>query len=251
MNTTSLTSFATFGALAIGALPITAAMRGLDGRDQTHRRAGRSLRTLARAAVGTTGTWDFSVEGAPPADLEQRPCVVVANHVSVADPFLLAHLPFDLRFVAKAELFRTPLIGWLLRLGGDIPVERGDRVSAVAMTDACVATLRGGLSVMIFPEGTRSRDGALGPFRDGAFRIAVAAGARVLPVALHGTRDCVDSHGLRRARARAEILPSIETVGRSVAQVRDRTRTALARAFSRGARTTETIDDFFLGCPGR
>jgi 1-acyl-sn-glycerol-3-phosphate acyltransferase len=234
MNTTSVTRFATFGALAVGALPVTATLRGLELGDPTHRRAGRSLRRLARAVVAATGTWDFAVEGTLPDDLDRRPCVVVANHCSLADPFLLAHLPTDLRFVAKDELFHTPLVGWLLRLGGDIPVRRGDHASAVAMTAACVETLRRGLSVMIFPEGTRSRTGELGRFRDGAFRIALATGARIVPVALHGTAACVDQHGPRVAVARAEILPPEAPAG-DVDELRDRTRIAIAGALARRA----------------
>lgn len=232
MNVTSLSMYAAFGVLAAGALPVTAALRGLAPGDATHRRAGRSLRTLGRAIVRTTHAWRFAVEGAPPPDLAQRPCVVVANHASLADPFLLSHLPFDQRFVAKEELFRVPLVGWLLRLAGDIPVRRGDHASALAMERACVATLARGLSVTIFPEGTRSRDGDLRTFHGGAFRIALAAGVRILPVALHGTADCIVAGHPSRARARAEILPPIETAGRTADELRDQARRLIADALS-------------------
>lgn len=236
MNATTLSMYTAFGVLSTGALPVTAALRGLDPRDATHRRAGRSLRTLARAIVRTTHAWSFRVDGTPPADLDRQPCVVVANHVSLADPFLLAHLPFDQRFVAKQELFGIPLVGWLLRLAGDIPIRRGDHDSALAMERACVTTLAHGLSVTIFPEGTRSADGSLGRFRSGAFRIALAARARILPVVLHGTEDCIVDGRPARARASAEILAPIETHARSVDDVRAQTRGVIEQALARRAR---------------
>lgn len=227
--------YAAFGVMSTGALPVTAALRGLDRHDATHRLAGRSLRTLGRVIVRTTHAWKFSVDGTPPHDLVRRPCVVVANHASLADPFLLSYLPFDQRFVAKEELFRVPLVGWLLRLAGDIPIRRGDCASASAMERACVTTLAHGLSVTIFPEGTRSRDGALGAFKNGAFRIATATGARILPVALHGTAACIVDGRTARAHACAEILPAIESDGSSVEELRDHAHRVIADALARRA----------------
>lgn len=238
MNATALSMYAAFGVMSTGALPVTAALRGLEPGDVTHRLAGRSLRTLGRVIVRITHAWQFRVEGTPPPDLDRRPCVVVANHASLADPFLLSHLPFDQRFVAKEELFRLPLVGWLLRLAGDIPIRRGDHASAIEMERECVTTLAHGLSVTIFPEGTRSKDGTLRAFRNGAFRIATIAGARILPVALHGTAACIVDGRPRRARARAEILAPIETDGCTADEVRDRTRRVLEEALARGTSTT-------------
>ncbi|HLL25508.1 MAG TPA: lysophospholipid acyltransferase family protein [Kofleriaceae bacterium] len=232
MDRTTLSMYAAFGVLSAGALPITAALRGLHRGDPTHRRAGRSLRTLGRAIVRATNAWDFSVSGAPPADLDRRPCVIVANHASLADPFLLSHLPFDQRYVAKQELFEIPLVGWLLRLAGDIPIRRGDHESAVAMERACITTLEHGLSVTIFPEGTRTKDGTLGSFRNGAFRIAKAVGVRVLPVALRGTAGCIVDGRPRRARGHAEMLAPIESSGRSIEELRDLTRAVIANALA-------------------
>ena len=242
MDATALSMYAAFGVMSTGTLPITAALRGLHPGDTTHRLAGRSLRTLGRMIVRVTRAWNFGVEGAPPADLDKRPCVVVANHASLADPFLLSHLPLDQRFVAKEELFRLPLVGWLLRLAGDIPIRRGDHASAVEMERACVTTLANGLSVTIFPEGTRSNDGALREFRNGAFRIALTAGARVLPVALHGTAACIVDGRPRSAVARAEILPAIDSAGRTVDELRDRTRRVIKDALERRVADARRIE---------
>lgn len=241
MDVTALSMYAAFGVMSTGALPITAALRGLDPGDTTHRLAGRSLRTLGRVIVRTTHAWNFGVEGAPPADLDRRPCVVVANHASLADPFLLSHLPLDQRFVAKEELFRLPVVGWLLRLAGDIPIRRGDHASAVAMESACVTTLAHGLSVTIFPEGTRSTDGRLRPFRSGAFRIATTAGVRILPVALHGTSACIVDGRPKRARARAEILAPIETDGCTVDELRDHAHRVIEDALARRAAAVHDV----------
>jgi 1-acyl-sn-glycerol-3-phosphate acyltransferase len=247
MNTTALSMYAAFGVMSTGALPVTAALRGLDHGDATHRLAGRSLRTLGRMIVRTTHAWSFGVDGTPPDDVDTRPCVVVANHASLADPFLLCHLPLDQRFVAKEELFRLPLVGWLLRLAGDIPIRRGDHASAVEMESACVTTLANGLSITIFPEGTRSKDGVLHEFRNGAFRIAVSAGARILPVALHGTAACIVDGHPRRAVARAEILPAIDSAGRTIAELRDATHRVLQDALDR--RATAAREAAATDCP--
>lgn len=211
MQAIALYSYAEFGVVASSFLPAVLLARACEGRDPTHRLAGRVLRRMARAVVAGSPLWRFSIEGTPPSDIGERPYVVVANHASLADPFLLAHLPWDMRFVAKEELFQLPLLGWLLKLGGDIPVRRGDRRSADDMLQACRATLARGLSVMLFPEGTRSPPGGLGHFKRGAFEIAIAERVPVLPIALHGTERCVGLGGLTRATASAQILAPIDT----------------------------------------
>lgn len=224
-----------FSVAILAWLPVMALVAATTSADPTRRIRGRWLRRLATLTSGATPIWRFSFTGEAPADIGKKPYVVVANHESVADPFLLSHLPWDMRWVAKDELFRPPLVGWLLRLGGDIPVRRGRGGSVRAMRAACLETLRHDLPVMIFPEGTRSQDGDLLPFRDGAFELAIEAGVPVLPVALSGTRDCMrkGSLGLGWARARARILPPISTDGlrlEDAPALRDRTRDAIAAA---------------------
>jgi 1-acyl-sn-glycerol-3-phosphate acyltransferase len=96
--------------------------------------------------------------------------VVVSNHESFADILLISHLPWEMKWLSKAELFRIPVMGWMMWLAGDIPVKRGFGPSAVEAMERCREALRRRVSVMIFPEGTRSRTAELLPFRDGAFR---------------------------------------------------------------------------------
>jgi 1-acyl-sn-glycerol-3-phosphate acyltransferase len=226
-------SFAEFGLFSAGWLPIMATLRGLS-RDPVHRREGRALRRLARVITRVTPLWRFDVIGAPPPDIGHRGYVVVANHASYADPFALSHLPWDMRFVAKRELFAAPLVGWLLKLAGDIPLARGDRDSASEMLAACRQTLAQGLSVMIFPEGTRTRDGALGVFKTGAFRVAIEAEAPILPVVLHDTAACTPARGgIGFARAEVEVLPPIESRQRGLDSLRAEARNAISTALQR------------------
>ena len=210
-----------FTACAVGWLPVLATTSVAHRHDNVPRHAGRSLRRFARTTSALTPLWKFTVEGERPVDIDARPYVVISNHMSTADPFLLSWLPWDMQWVVKEELFRVPLVGWLLRLGGDIPLRRGKGESVRAMLSTCRHALRHGLSIMIFPEGTRSGDGAVRPFKDGGFQLAIEEGAPILPIAIAGTRRCMPkgSHWAGRARAVARILEPIETRGMTLADV--------------------------------
>jgi 1-acyl-sn-glycerol-3-phosphate acyltransferase len=228
-------TYAEFAACTVAWLPIMLATRLAHRRDATPRVPGRWLRRLARVSTRLSPTWHFTVEGKGPPDIAQRPYVVIANHESSADPFLLSFLPWDMRWVAKEELFRVPLVGWLLRLAGEVPIRRGDKDSAERMMAICRDTLAKGLSVMIFPEGTRSRDGELLPFKDGAFQLAIAAQVPVLPVCIEGTRACLPkgSPWLGNADASVRILSPIPTAGMSpddVPRLRELARRRLSEA---------------------
>ena len=159
--------------------------------------------------------------------------MVVANHQSTADPWLLSSLRWDMRWIAKASLFRAPVIGWLMRLGGDLEVVRGQGASVKAMLAEARATLARGMSLMIFPEGTRSPDGELGRFKDGAFELAIASGAPILPVVVDGTHHCrpKGSWWFGEADAVAKVLPPIATEGLTMADVpalREQVRATIA-----------------------
>lgn len=120
-----------------------------------------------------------------------RPFVIAANHISNMDPVFLVLTVFDWRrlyILAKEELFRNPLVGWFLRCMGAVSIERGkgDTSTLDRVTDAC----RRGRGVLIFPEGTRTRTGSLGMLKSGAFVIAAAAGADMVPCRIiYGTKD--------------------------------------------------------------
>lgn len=227
-----LFTYAEFAFCVTAFLPIMAVSSLRHRSDPTQRAPGRWMRRLGRTTSRITPLWSFDIEGTPPADIGHSGYVVVANHESQADPFLLSWLPFDMRWVAKEELFRSPIIGWAMRCSGDIPVRRGEGDSVRAMMDECMRALASGISIMMFPEGTRSNDGELLRFKDGAFALAIRARVPVLPIAIAGTREMRPKHSrwFAKAHARARILSPIPTTGlgpEDLGRVRDQARDAI------------------------
>jgi 1-acyl-sn-glycerol-3-phosphate acyltransferase len=223
-----------FSALLVATLPFVGVSHFLH-RGDLPRMPGRWVRRVGRATAAFTPLWDFAIEGDPPADIRSRAYVVVANHLSLADPFLLSALPWDMQWVGKEELLKLPLIGWIMRLGGDISLRRGSGESVRAMFEQCRRALDGGLSVMLFPEGTRATKSGVQPFKDGAFDLAIERGVPILPIAIAGTEHCMrkGSGRLGRAKGLARILPPRETKGLGpddLATLRDETRTRIAEA---------------------
>ena len=190
---------------------------------------GRFLRFVGVLLGNTYRPWKFRVDGSWPA--QGGPFVVVANHQSLLDIVLLSRMPREMKWVGKEELFKIPWIGWMLRLTGDIAVRRGDSESGGEAVAKARAYLERGMSVMIFPEGTRSRDARLLPFKKGAFRLAIETGVAVLPVVLSGTAEGFQKGGttVGPCDAVARILPPVPTRGLTQADagaLRDRVRAA-------------------------
>lgn len=228
-------SYVEFGAVVLASLPVMATSSLRHRGDPTQRAPGRWMRRVGWLTSKLTPLWNFSVVGRGPDDINQTPYVVVANHESTADPFLLSYLPWDMRWVAKEELFKIPVIGLCFRWSGDIPLRRGDGESVREMMTECHRALSGGIPIMIFPEGTRSKTGELLQFRDGAFRLAIEAQVPILPLAVAGTRACrpKGSKWFGEANAKVMVLPPIPTKGLTdadVASLRDQTRDAIAAA---------------------
>ncbi|HKG90837.1 MAG TPA: lysophospholipid acyltransferase family protein [Gemmatimonadaceae bacterium] len=193
--------------------------------------AGRFFRLMGVTCVKLNPLWRFRTGGVTVAD-PRRPYVAVSNHESYADIFLISHLPWEMKWLAKAQLFRIPVMGWIMRMAGDIPVDRASRTSGADALARCRDRLDKRVSVMIFPEGTRSRDSNLLPFKDGAFRLAIEAGVPMLPIAVAGTRYCMakGSFRFRRANAACRVLDPISTAGLSMDDVpalRERVRTTI------------------------
>jgi 1-acyl-sn-glycerol-3-phosphate acyltransferase len=124
-----------------------------------------------------------------------RPCVLVANHASLLDILVLFRLFTHFKWVSKIENFRVPFIGWNMYLNSYIPLQRGDKQSVIRMLRLCQETLRGGSSIMMFPEGTRSTTGRMRAFKPGAFELAIKAGVPIQPIVLAGTADALPKRG--------------------------------------------------------
>lgn len=117
-----------------------------------------------------------------------KPAILVCNHQGAADiPILLACLPVNFRFAIKKELFGIPIFGWYLRRAGYFSVDREVILSAYKTVENIIEILKAGESVMIFPEGTRSRDGSLGKFKRGSLMAALKSGAPIIPLAISGS----------------------------------------------------------------
>lgn len=121
--------------------------------------------------------------------------VMVANHLSLLDILVLFRLFTHYSWVSKVENFKVPVIGWNMRLNGYIPLVRGDKASAAVMMEQCRATLRRGTSIMMFPEGTRSKDGQLRDFKPGAFQLALECQVPILPIVISGTGNALPKRG--------------------------------------------------------
>jgi len=194
---------------------------------------GQFLRFIGLLLGHTYPPWKFRLEGSWPAG--GGPFVVVANHQSMLDIVLLCRLPHEMKWVVKEELFRIPWVGWMLRLTGDMAVRRGDPESGGEAVAQARAYLKRGMNVMIFPEGTRSRDARLLPFKKGAFRLAIETGVPVLPVVVSGTAQGFQKGGAKvgPCDAVARLLSPVPTSGLTQADagaLRDRVRAAFVAA---------------------
>jgi 1-acyl-sn-glycerol-3-phosphate acyltransferase len=131
-----------------------------------------------------------------------QPVLYASNHSSMFDIWaLFATLPGSVRFVAKRELFKIPLLGGAMRAAGHIPIDRAARKRAFEAYDEAARTIQRGISAVVFPEGTRSRTGELLPFKNAPFALAIAAQVPVVPVYVHDTFDILPK-GAWRLRPR-------------------------------------------------
>jgi 1-acyl-sn-glycerol-3-phosphate acyltransferase len=162
------------------------------------------------------------------------PAVIVANHLSLLDILVLYGFFRPFKWVAKGELFRVPIVGWNMVINDYVRVWRGDRDSVRKMMQHCREHLARGAPVLLFPEGTRSLDGRLQRFKDGAFKLAFEAQVPLFPVALSGTYQALPKQGLTirgAMHARVEVLDPLAPGDYASADaLRDAARAAIAAA---------------------
>ncbi|HEX9690416.1 MAG TPA: lysophospholipid acyltransferase family protein [Thermoanaerobaculia bacterium] len=205
--------------------------------DPDRYRVGYLFHRIAVVAARLNPFWDFRVIDDVHPD-PRRPYVFVANHASNADPFLVAMVPWEMKWLSKKSIFDIPLLGWMLRVAGDVEVDRGNKESARRAMAEMRDRLDRKLSVIIFPQGTRSPDGTVGAFREGAFRLAIEAGVDVIPLAVAGTAESLPkgSISFTKTSATVTVLPPVPTKGRSVedaSKLAEEVRGEIARANER------------------
>lgn len=201
------------------------------------RRARAMVRRCARAVVACTRCRVTLRGQEHVAALEHG--MFVSNHSSMADAaFLLAALPVDVQFIANHTSARYPILGLAVRRASYFIVDRGSWRGRAECAKAMVTALKGGHSLLVFPEGTTAEAGGMLPFRSGAFRAAAQSGSMIVPIAITGTRTMFPASGwLSRARIDIEILPPLLTKGatrEAVAEARDAAAAAVAKRLTGG-----------------
>ncbi|MCL5006059.1 MAG: 1-acyl-sn-glycerol-3-phosphate acyltransferase [Acidobacteria bacterium] len=175
------------------------------------------------------------VEGRENID-PNRTVIFCANHPSAMDiPILFVYLPLQFRFLAKRSLFLLPFLGWHLRRSGHIPVDRGRPRAALKGFDQAAARIKEGRSVVMFPEGRRSRTPEMLPFKSGSFYLAILSGVPVVPITLNGTREVLkpDSYHIRAGQTEMIIHKPIPTDDLSVQDVETLSRRVREQILSR------------------
>lgn len=156
-------------------------------------------------------TWKRTIKGLENID-KNKSYVIVINHNSMADILALYFVPLNFRWVSKREVFRIPYIGQMLSIHGDIAIDRSRGADSMRkVTEKGKMWICRGVSIAMFPEGTRSKSGEMGRFKQGAFALAKEAGVEILPVVLHGTRDVLKKNYMVnwRNHLTVSVLPPI------------------------------------------
>lgn len=203
--------------------------------DRQRRLAHAQCFWWADAVVKLNPYWDISVSGLENID-KNKTYIVIANHQSLADIVVVYKTKMQFKWVAKESLFKVPFIGWSLSLAKHIKLARGEFSSIKKVYREAAQWLRGGMSVLFFPEGTRSETGEIKEFQNGAFKLAIKEKVPILPIAIRGTGNAIPKGTwiiTTKAPATLKVLPSIDTSGfgpGDFERLRDMARSAIQSA---------------------
>jgi len=203
--------------------------------DRQRRRAHAQCFWWADAVVALNPYWNIAASGLENID-HNRTYVIIANHRSLADIVVMYKTRMQFKWVAKDSLFNVPFIGWNLSIARHIKIERGRFSSIKKVYRDAAHWLRGGMSVLFFPEGTRSETDEMREFQNGAFKLAIKEKVPILPMSIEGTGDAIPKGTwlfTAKAPATVKVLPAIETAGMGPAdfgKLRDLARAALESA---------------------
>jgi len=139
--------------------------------------------------------WKIRIEGRTKVK-KGTTYVIISNHQSILDILLINCLRYRFKWISKIENMKVPVLGWYLRMAGYIIVDRGNKESKEEMLERSRLCLNKGVSIMLFPEGTRSPDCEIGFFKRGAFQLAINTGKSILPVLIDGSGGVLPKHGL-------------------------------------------------------
>ncbi len=200
-------------------------------------------RTWARFVIRISNV-HLTVEGIEHIPTDGQPCIFACNHQSFFDIWvLLAALPVQFRFAAKESLFRVPFLGWHLKRSGNIPIHRGNPRKALRSIRDAGRKIDSGISVVIFPEGSRSDDGIIRPFKKGVFLLAAYSTAQVVPITIIGSGHCLSKSSIKiqPGSIRMVVSPPLdtrETDARNIDDLITRVRREIVTNFTESSRTT-------------
>lgn len=173
--------------------------------DKKRMLASKIVYYWSKIILGSIPLWKYEISGLENIE-KNKTYIIVANHQSLADILFMNLLNINFKYVAKIELFKIPIFGQTLRLVGYIPLKRGNKESIEKCILKTKEWLRKDVSILFFPEGTRSKTGEIGKFKSGAFRMAKEEKINILPVTICGTKDLIAKHSWKANKAFVKMV---------------------------------------------